>query len=169
MSCKNLSNKGVFAFIIFLPLVAGAATFEDAFSPRQGATELIVKAIGEAKKSVHVAAYSFTSKPIGSALVAAKARGVDVEVVCDKSDRNGKEPQYLAAQGVPLRLNYNYSIMHNKFMVIDGSTLELGSFNYTDAAEKRNAENVLVIHDAGKIAADYAAQWQRLWDEAENF
>lgn len=166
------TTVNIAAVLFSLSLPANAATFEDAFSPHQGATELVVKAIGEAQKSVHVAAYSFTSKPIGSALVAAKARGVDVKIVFDKSDANGrnaKEPQYLAAHSVPIRINYKYNIMHDKFMIIDGSTLELGSFNYTAAAENKNAENVLVIHDAGQIVTDYAAQWQRLWNEAEAF
>jgi len=40
----------------------------------------------------------------------------------------------------------------NKFMVIDDHILELGSFNYTQSAESRNAENVLVIHDATRLA-----------------
>ena len=57
--------------------------------------------------------------------------------------------------------------MHDKFIVIDDSTLELGSFNYTTAAEKRNAENVLVIHGSGKVVQDYARQWRKLWNEAE--
>ena len=52
-----------------------------AFSPARGATALVVKTIGEAKHSVRVAAYSFTSKPIAEALLSAHRRGIDVEVV----------------------------------------------------------------------------------------
>jgi phosphatidylserine/phosphatidylglycerophosphate/cardiolipin synthase-like enzyme len=146
---------------------AGAASFEQAFSPHQGATELVVKTIDGAKKEIHLAGYSFTSKPIGSALVAAHDRGVDVEVVLDKSQDDGKEMKWVRDHGVPVRINYKYAIMHDKFMVIDGTTVELGSFNYTAAAENKNAENVLVIHDAGKVAEAYAAQWEKLWGEGE--
>ena len=156
--------------IISSSALADSITMEDAFSPRQGATELIVKTIREAKKSIHVASYSFTSRPIASALAAAHDKGVDVEVVLDKSDKTqqrGWIVQYLKDHKIPARLNYQYSIMHDKFMVIDGDTLELGSFNYTRAAEDNNAENVLVIRDAGKIAKDYSKQWQKLWNEAE--
>lgn len=168
LKINSASVLGITLFnSLFLASSAFAINLQDAFSPHQGATALVVKAIGEAKGSIHVAAYSFTSEPIGSALVAARARGVDVEVVCDKSDRNGKEPHYMASRGIPIRINYHYAIMHNKFMVIDGTTLELGSFNYTAAAESKNAENVLVIHDAGQIAIDYEHQWQKLWLEAE--
>ncbi len=51
-------------------------------------------------------------------------------------------------------------------MVIDGETLETGSFNYSSSAEYKNAENVLVHHDAA-VARRYAQEWQRLWDESE--
>jgi phosphatidylserine/phosphatidylglycerophosphate/cardiolipin synthase-like enzyme len=56
--------------------------------------------------------------------------------------------------------------MHNKFMVIDGVTVETGSFNYTSAAVKSIAENAIVIRNAPDIAKIYAAEWTRLWDEA---
>jgi phosphatidylserine/phosphatidylglycerophosphate/cardiolipin synthase-like enzyme len=145
----------------------GVVTFDVAFSPRQGATNLVVKTIGEAKESLHLAAYSFTSQPIADALVADHDRGVDVEVVLDKSQRGGKMAEYVEAHGIPTRINDKYAIMHDKFMVIDRSTVELGSFNFTAAAEKSNAENVLVIHGSAKEAKDYETQWQKLWAEAK--
>jgi phosphatidylserine/phosphatidylglycerophosphate/cardiolipin synthase-like enzyme len=142
-------------------------TFQDAFSPDRGATDLVIKTIGEAKKSIRVAAYAFTSYPIAEALVAAHARNVDVEVVMDESNRSHAYSvlSYLTRAGVPTRTNDHYAIMHNKFIIIDGSTLELGSFNFTKAAEEKNAENILVIKDVPQIAADYTKQWQRIWDE----
>jgi len=167
-------NQSVIKILSFLailalssPTFAGSVTFEDAFSPHQGATELVVKTIGEAQKSIHVAAYSFTSKPIADALVSAHDKGVDVEVVLNKSESKGRMMKYIRSHGITTRINYRYSIMHDKFMVIDEKTLELGSFNYTVAAEKRNAENVLVVRGADKIISDYSNQWKKLWDESE--
>ena len=151
------------------PALAEGVVFEDAFSPHQGATALVVKTINAAKKSVHVAAYSFTSRPIAAALVAAHERGIDVEVVLDKSQRKSHDTRagLLRDHGIPTRINDNYAIMHDKFMLIDGTVLELGSFNYTRAAEEQNAENVLVIHNSHDVIDDYARQWQKLWTEAE--
>ena len=146
---------------------ADSIILQDAFSPHQGATELVVKTIEEAKKSVHVATYSFTSRPIAEALVAAHDKGVDVEVVSDKTNENKKILDYLTAHNIPVRINYRYRIMHDKFMIIDEQTLELGSFNYTYAAEERNAENVLVIHNAETTAKDYSAQWKKFWNEGD--
>jgi len=154
--------------MVLLPLSAAGQEVQDAFSPHQGATQLVVATIAEAKQTVRVAAYSFTSLPIGDALIAATGRGVDVKVVLDRK-QNGRRSllDYLRESGVPTRINGHYAIMHNKFMIIDGRVLELGSFNYTKAAEEKNAENVLVIRDQPRVIADYSRQWEKLWEEGE--
>jgi phosphatidylserine/phosphatidylglycerophosphate/cardiolipin synthase-like enzyme len=147
----------------------GRATIEVAFSPDMGATDLVVKAIAEAHQSIRVAAYSFTSKPIAQALLAAHKRGVDVKVVVDKSQAKAKytSATFLANVGIPTRIDYRYAIMHSKFIVIDGVNVETGSFNFTSAAEHRNAENVLVLRNDAAVAKKYAGEWARLWDESE--
>ena len=166
-------------FLLCLLLTSAAAQAEDegasttmqnAFSPKRGATELVVKTVEAATQSVCVAAYSFTSEPIANALLAAKARGVAVKVTLDKSQARGKSsilPQ-LQQSGLPVRINKHYAIMHDKFMVIDEKVLQLGSFNYTKSAETKNAENVLVIRKYKKVIAAYATECDRLWDEAIN-
>jgi PLD-like domain len=39
------------------------------------------------------------------------------------------------------------AIAHNKVIVIDGETVLTGSFNFTKAAQEKNAENLLIIRD----------------------
>jgi len=60
------------------------------FSPKGGCTEAVVDALGKAKQTVLVQAYSFTSAPIAKALVDAHKRGVKVTVVLDKSQETEK-------------------------------------------------------------------------------
>jgi len=50
-------------------------------------------------------------------------------------------------------------------LVADGTLVQTGSFNYTSSAALRNAENVLVVRNAPALAAQYGAEWQKLWDE----
>ncbi|MBU6474368.1 MAG: phospholipase D family protein [Alphaproteobacteria bacterium] len=145
------------------PAFAAPAGLEDAFSPRGGASRLVEHAVHDAKKSILVAAYSFTSKPIARALAAARGRGVDVRVVLDKNPYNRPIAAYLGEHGIPVRISAQYNLMHDKFMVIDGATVELGSFNYTYSAEYDNAENVMVVSNVPAIAADYARQWDDIW------
>jgi phosphatidylserine/phosphatidylglycerophosphate/cardiolipin synthase-like enzyme len=166
-----MPNKSrlILAFLLLLepaPSMAAVA-IENAFSPRQVATDLIVRTIGEAQKSVCVAAYFFTSYPIADALVEAHRRGVDVRVVLDSHQRLRRVISYLDHNGIATRFNDHYAIMHDKFMIVDGRTLETGSFNFTRAAEYENAENVLVIRDSPVTIGGYARQWDKLWAEAK--
>ena len=99
----------------------------------------------------------------------AHKRGVDVQVVLDKSNLSSKysSATFLSNVGIPVRINSRYAIMHNKYIVVDGMTVQTGSFNYSSAAESKNAENVLVITGNEKLADDYLINWQKLWDESE--
>lgn len=144
------------------------AKIEAAFSPKQGATELIIKNIRAAKKSILVAAYAFTSKPIAKELIAAHKRGVNVQVVLDQSQKKDKNSVYnwLRSNSIPTRINSRYKIMHDKFMIFDENILQTGSFNYTAAAEYRNAENIIIVYNNPEIIAQYAQQWQKLWGES---
>jgi phosphatidylserine/phosphatidylglycerophosphate/cardiolipin synthase-like enzyme len=161
--------KRVFLLVILLPFSCLAASAEIAFLPGRGATDLVVRTIASARHTVRVAAYSFTSKPIALALLADARRGVDVKVVVDKSQEMAgyTAATFLANEHVPVRVDYRYSIMHDKFIVVDDATVETGSFNYTSAAERKNAENVIVLHDRPDIAKRYSGEWQRLWEESE--
>ncbi|MGP1953571.1 MAG: phospholipase D family protein [Arsenophonus sp. NC-QC1-MAG3] len=138
------------------------------FSPGRAAKEIILLAIEEAKISIDIAAYSFTSKPIALALVDAQNRGINVRVVADKKSNRGKYTAvtYLVNHRVPVRLNDKYAIMHNKFMIVDGHSVETGSFNYTKSAAFRNAENVIYLRNRPDIAEKYTREFNRLWSEA---
>jgi phosphatidylserine/phosphatidylglycerophosphate/cardiolipin synthase-like enzyme len=142
--------------------------FEVGFSPDGTSLDIILKGIQQAKKSILVAAYSFTSKPISTALLEAHKRGVRVQVIADKGSNTRKYSAvtFLANQGVPVRVNENYQIFHHKFMVFDDLHVETGSFNYSAAAVNRNAENVLMIWNNKSIADTYTKQWDLLWDES---
>ncbi|MCW0323726.1 hypothetical protein NB698_004588 [Pantoea dispersa] len=153
-------------FLLIVPYAS--ATVIAGFSPGGTALDLILQFTGSARQSADVAAYDFTSRPVAQALSDAVARGVKVRLVADekKSRDRWSLVSQLACAGVDVRLNGMYSIMHNKFIVADGSAVETGSFNYTSSAEKRNAENAMVIKDEPDIARQYQAEFNRLWNES---
>jgi phosphatidylserine/phosphatidylglycerophosphate/cardiolipin synthase-like enzyme len=65
-------------------------------------------------------------------------------------------------QGVPLFIDAEHQIAHNKIVLIDGATVITGSFNFTKAAaETENAENLVIIDEKPKIAAAYAQNFER--------
>lgn len=130
------------------------------FSPNGGCTEAIVKELEGAKTSILVQAYSFTSAPIAKALVAAHERGVRVEAILDKSNLTERytNAPFLAKSGISVKIDSVHAIAHNKVMIIDGETVITGSFNFTKAAEEKNAENLLVIRDK-TLAEKYIKNW----------
>jgi len=152
------------SFLLFFSanLQAGRPSTDEQvyFSPKGGCTTAIIKNLDQAEKSVLVQAYSFTSKPIAEALVNAHRRGVKVKVLLDKSQRRAKGSQLdlLVASGIPVNIDTKHSIAHNKVMIIDGATVLTGSFNFTNAAEDKNAENLLVVRDKA-IAKKYRRNW----------
>lgn len=141
---------------------------EVGFSPGGTAHQIVITAIKEARTSIDIAAYSFTSKNIALSLVDAYTRGVNIRIVADMKSYRDKynSVTYLINKHIPVRLNNKYAIMHNKFMVIDGHSIETGSFNYTESAISRNAENVIYLRNRIDIAKKYMHEFNRLWSEA---
>ena len=175
----QIVQKGILAALLFLlpafPTFAFDLTLKDTpvslyFSPRGGGQKAIVDAIGLAKESVYVQAFSFTSAPIAKALVDAAKRGVKVEAILDKSQRKATYTgaTFLRNEGIPVYIDVAHAIAHNKVMVVDGQTVVTGSFNFTKAAEERNAENLLIIKDKG-LARLYLENWERHKDHSEEY
>lgn len=140
-----------------------AEGWEVYFSPNGGATEAIVRELEAARQRVRVQAYSFTSTPIAKALGEARKRGVDVQVILDKSQRGERytSATYLAHQSIPVWIDSEHAIAHDKVMILDGETVITGSFNFTKAAEFRNSENLLILRGVKELAAKYEAHWSR--------
>ena len=130
------------------------------FSPNGGCTDALVRRIQEARSEILVQSYSFTSRRIAGALEAAARHGVKVRVLADPSNLRERASltRAMAAQGVDVLYDDAHAIAHNKVMVFDGRAVATGSFNFTGAAERSNAENLLILEDAG-LAAVYAKNW----------
>lgn len=132
------------------------------FSPSGGATDAVVKEIGKAKSEIMVQAYSFTSKEIAKALVDAHKRGVHTQIILDKSNRSQKysAADFTRNMGIPTFIDAEHQIAHNKIMIIDKETLITGSFNFTKAAEEKNAENLLILKNS-ELAKQYIDNWNK--------
>lgn len=140
-----------------------SATVSACFTPYQNCTARIVQHIRNAKKTIYVQAYSFTSWPIAHALVNANKRGIKVRVILDKSDLNCQQfsfAHYLLNHHIPLWDDFSPNIAHNKVMIFDNATVETGSFNFTKSAQYYNTENVLFINN-NKLAKLYINNWYR--------
>lgn len=149
-------------------LVQAEPNVQVGFSPEGSAQQLVLETIAGAKHDIQILAYAFQAPDIMQALVAAKNRGVKVRVVVDKKRNKGKTSKkamdFVTSNGVELRTNDHFHIHHDKVIIVDGSTVETGSFNFAPSAETANSENVVVIRDMPEVAKQYVAHWQSRWD-----
>lgn len=138
------------------------------FSPEGSARALVLETIGGAKNSIQMLAYAFQAPDIMQALVDAERRGVEVRVVVDKKRNQNKASKtamdFVTANGVELRTNDRFHLHHDKTIIVDGATVETGSFNFAPSAETVNSENVVVIRGMPEVARQYLAHWQSRWD-----
>ena len=133
------------------------------FTPAENCMDLIVAAIDNAKSEILVQAYSFQAKPLVKALGRAHTRGVKVRVILDRGDerQSDRAGSRLIAERILPQVDTGVASAHNKVMIIDGDNVITGSFNFTEAAQKKNAENVLLIKGHPDVAAAYRKNWER--------
>ncbi|EIH2744649.1 phospholipase D family protein [Salmonella enterica] len=150
-----------------------AATIEAGFSPEGTAQQLVLKTIETAQQEIRLMGYSFTSPEVVRALISAKRRGVDVKVVLDEKGNRGKASvaamNLLVNAGIPVRTVSKFKILHDKVIVADGRHTEVGSFNYSRAADKSNSENALVVWDDPVVAQKYMNHWTSRWAQGTDW
>ncbi len=174
-----MTRSAILCAVVSITLVAtcysetfnSTGTIDTYFSPRGGATESIVNEINSAKSEILIQAYSFTSKPISKALVDARRRGIRIVAVLDKSQRREKytSADFIAHAAIPTYIDDRHAIAHNKIIIIDRAILITGSFNFTKAAEEKNAENLLVIRDNKPLVERYIRNFEEHKGHSESY
>jgi phosphatidylserine/phosphatidylglycerophosphate/cardiolipin synthase-like enzyme len=171
------------ALFVFGPVVRAApgavpsSRLDVGFSPDGSAERRVLEAIRSARRSIRLAAYSFTAAPVVRALIDAKRRGVDVAVLVDhkynlERDSSGKARaalNLLVNAGIPTRTVAAFSIQHSKYAVIDGLHVQTGSYNYSASAARHNSENVLVVWHNTSLARAYLDNWRRLYERGKPY
>jgi phospholipase D len=147
--------------IVLLLNTTLASKLDVCFTPPSGCSEKIIEEINSSKASIYVQAYGFTSKTIADSLIKAHLRGVKVQVILDRSNMSKKgysKLMDLKEAGIDISLDIVPGIAHNKVMIIDEKKVITGSFNFTEAADKRNSENVIIIEDKETVK-QYLNNW----------
>ncbi|WP_083411655.1 phospholipase D family nuclease [Janthinobacterium sp. 1_2014MBL_MicDiv] len=150
-----------------------AVTIENAFSPDSGAEELVLKVINTSVSKIRLAAYSFNSRQIAEALLNAKKRGVDVQVLVDARRNQRKNSiavlDLLFKAGIPTKTISVYAMHHDKYIVADDVSVQNGSFNYSRDAATSNSENVVVVWNSPELAKSFLLHWQNRWDKGIDY
>ena len=152
---------GAFSATLPVAFVISGAAVATCFYPEEDCTAFAVDAIDRAERQILMNAYALTAgSGIVEALIRAKQRNVDVELIADKTSPcgrgNGIEP--LARAGVPIWIDRGVRIAHAKAMVIDRKVVLTGSMNFTNGAAQ-NSENLTLI-SSEPVVASFARHWQ---------
>lgn len=135
-----------------------SARVETRFTPREDAAGLIVERIEAARTAVRMQAYLFTDRRVANALLAARKRGVTVEIVADAAQHAaGGLPHLRALQraGARVWLDAEHAAAHDKVLIVDDAEVITGSYNFTAAAQSRNAENVVLLAGSRTLATRF--------------
>lgn len=153
--------------------LAAQGTVEVYFTPWDDAERALLRVIGQARRSIHVQAYTLSSRNIAWALGEARKRGVAVEVLADRDQVTRNEHSLihiLHDSGIPVWYEVRYAAAHNKVMLVDAEERDpvvvTGSYNFTFSAQARNAENLLILRGNAPLARAYLDNWRRHRDDA---
>jgi len=87
-------------------------------------------------------------------------------------ERTGSQTRFseygaMTQAGLEVYQDGNPYVMHHKVIVLDGRTTVVGSFNFSDNADRDNDENLLIVDDPG-FASQYLAEVERILTLARN-
>ncbi|KAJ3334724.1 hypothetical protein HDU93_007377, partial [Gonapodya sp. JEL0774] len=116
------------------------------------------------KRTLDVSIYNITDQDLSATLLALVSRGVRVRVIGDDEESKGSNSKIgvLRSGGIPVKLDKPHSLMHNKFMIRDGTAAITGSYNWTRQARFYDRENVVFLEHKGAVK-QYSEQFERLW------
>lgn len=133
--------------------------------------EKLIRFIDSARASIHIASFEFDLTNVADALIAAKARGVDVRWVTDDEHGLGADDDLghgqfamLEAAGIEVRDDLGRTaFMHNKFWIFDRQVVWTGSTNITRNGVYDQNNNVIVIHSP-ELAEVYEREFDEMWN-----
>jgi cardiolipin synthase A/B len=130
----------------------------------------IVDAIEAAKKSIKIKMFVFSDPDLINAVIAAKKRGIDVQVMLNPTRRSGEEEnsetrKQLEAAGVEVRdSNPKFGLTHEKSMVIDEEVAFIKSLNWATKNLTVTRDYAITTshkHEVDEVMACFLADWER--------
>lgn len=153
----------------FPSVTVGKATIESYFAAEGGVAGKVEEALNKAQHSIKFMAFSFTHDGIG-AVVAKKFKDEQVQVqgVFEKTGSGTQHSEYgaMKQQGLDVKVDGNKNVMHHKVFIVDDKTVITGSFNFSDSADQKNDENLLIIEDPA-VAKRYNEEFKRVYQQGQ--
>lgn len=127
------------------------------FAPKGGCQDAVVRELRRARCEVLVLAYRFCGEALVAALVDAKKRGANVEVILDAGNEKDRQSDLkaLAEQGLDLVVDPSHPETLAQTIVIDGRTVVTGSYDFSPRGDEECAADVVILRGQPELAASY--------------
>jgi phosphatidylserine/phosphatidylglycerophosphate/cardiolipin synthase-like enzyme len=156
----------ILGFAVLMALWAAISSADEVcFSPDEECDVRLAQLIASARSSVDVAVYDINLDQVVHQLLV-QSRKIKIRVLVDRRQAKTQKSlvPLLIKGGAQVRYGYQRGIMHNKFVIVDGKTLETGSFNFTRGAAIMNQENQVYLTSPA-IVERYKKRFERSWAE----
>lgn len=133
--------------------------------------QAIISELTKANDEIIVAVAWFNDRELFNILLEKAGNGIQVNLLISNDPNNFSNPESLnfeelvAKNGKVNRLITESVLMHNKFCVIDSTTVITGSYNWTFGAYYKNLENLVVIADAYELSEQFKTEYNRILQE----
>ncbi|NUW67102.1 phospholipase D-like domain-containing protein [Vibrio coralliilyticus] len=134
------------------------------FSPGKSCATGIIEQLKLARDSIDICVFTIADDDLTKHILEAHQRGVEVRIITDndKMYDKGSDIEYLAKQGVAVKIDTTPYHMHHKFAIFDNKRLINGSFNWTRSASKYNQEDI-TLSDDKRFLQSFSRQFEKLW------
>lgn len=175
-------------------VIVGKSLIRVKFSPnspsqswQKSTNGLIAKNLEKSDKSVDLALFVFADQNIANSLQKRHQKGVEIRALIDKSFAFRYYSEALDLLGIELLNKCKYEKLnnpwrnpiktagttnlpqgdklHHKFGIIDDSTIITGSHNWSDSANYRNDETLLIIENS-TVAKHFKREFERLYNNS---
>jgi phosphatidylserine/phosphatidylglycerophosphate/cardiolipin synthase-like enzyme len=139
------------------------------FSPDDHVINSLASVLNDAEKSIYFLAYSFTSNELGDIVREKDKAGLTVRGVMEAeqvTSNQGTEYDPFKQAGLDVRLDGIEGQMHHKVFIIDGKIVAFGSYNFSQSAEEKNDENLIIVYDE-TIAREFMKEFERVWAQSQ--
>jgi mitochondrial cardiolipin hydrolase len=135
------------------------------FSPYDDIHSAVVDRLSEATTSVKCSLYGITNISVTKTFKGLVGKGVTVKLCLDKTQSAGKYDthQQLAKAGVEIVIKKTGVLEHNKFCVIDGTRVIMGSWNYSNNAQKQD-NSMVDLSGCDAIVKEFSDAFERIYE-----
>ncbi len=129
------------------------------FSSCDAIQEQLISLIQQEHKKIQIAVFRLSDKQIAQALIEQKNKGITIEIITDSGGLDSRITKILLLHQAKIPIfiyptnSTNQGLMHHKFCLFfeNSSNSEqivwTGSYNFSQAANTKNQENVIIARD----------------------